>query len=183
MYGSIDTSGRAWCSPAGCCFRLLFCWFGIVFSSAAHAEDRPQFPPPPRLATSADELDRWKKSGEFETRRQAAIGKADRLLQQPVTIPDAWGNWVFYYACNDDGTRLQAVSLSEHRCPRCGKVQTDERTVAAYRTVLYYQADQAALDLGWAYALTGEPRYAAEVRRILMAYAAAYPTYPARRAR
>jgi hypothetical protein len=165
--------------------RLLLCCLGMSLPAALHADDLPQprFPPPPRLATTAEELASWKQSGEFETRRQAAIVKGDRLLQQPVTIPDGWGNWIFYYACDDDGTGLTPMSLAEHRCPRCGKVQSDERTVAAYRTVLYNKADQAALDLGWAYALTGEPRYAAEVRRILLAYAAAYPKYPSRRDR
>ncbi len=67
--------------------------------------------------------------------------------------------------------------------PRCGKIFTDERTVAAYRTVLYYKADQAALDLGWAFALSGDDRFATEVRRILLTYAEAYPKYPCRRDR
>ena len=142
-----------------------------------------QFPPPPRLATTAEELAQSKQQPDFDMRRRAAVEKGERLLKEPVAIPDAWGDWIFYYACNDDGTSLEPQSLTTHRCPRCGKVQTDERTVAAYRTSLYYRADQAVLDLGWAYALSGDERFAAEVRRILLAYAAAYPNYPSRRDR
>ena len=137
-----------------------------------------RFATPPRLATTAEELAAWRASGDFPRRRAAAVEQAERLLKDPVTIPDGWGNWSFYYACTDDGTALNALSLAEHRCPRCGKVHSDERTVAAYRTVLHNRADQAALECGWAFALAGDDRFAAEVRRILLAYAAAYPKYP-----
>jgi hypothetical protein len=62
-------------------------------------------------------------------------------------------------------------------------VYKDERTVAAYRTLLHDRANDAALQLGWAYAFTGDERYAREVRRILLKYADDYPSYPARKDR
>ena len=74
-------------------------------------------------------------------------------------IPTEWGNWIFYYACADDGTSLEPRSLTEHRCPRCNKIFTDERTVAAYRTQLYYRADRASFDSAWAFALSDDPRH------------------------
>ncbi|MGE0607953.1 MAG: heparinase II/III family protein [Pirellulales bacterium] len=164
---------------------------GLLLAAAlaaniACAWDEPaevHFPPPPRLATTAAELAAWKSSGEWERRRAAALATAETLLSEPVAIPSKWGDWIFYYACPDDGTSLTPQSQTEHRCPRCEKVYDDERTVAAYRTSLYYKADQAALDLGWAFALSGDERFAREARRILLAYAENYPQYPSRRDR
>lgn len=167
--------------------RIIVGWI-VSIAAVSHAQDAdrslsPMFPPSPRLATTAAELAEWKSSGEFDRRRDAACAAAEKLLESPVEIPTEWGNWIFYYACANDGTSLQPQSLTEHRCPRCNKIFSDDRTVAANRTRLYYQADRAAVDLAWAFALSDDPRFAAEVRRILLTYAEAYPKYPSRRDR
>lgn len=144
------------------------------------AEELPPFPPHPRLAITPTELARLKESA---TRRDQAIRDAKPLLDNPVKVPAGWGNWVFYYACPDDGSPLTALSEKEHQCPRCKKVHTDERTVAAYRTLLHDQANSAALQLAWAFAVTGEQPYAAGVQRILLKLADDYPGYPGRKDR
>jgi hypothetical protein len=156
---------------------LFFFFFSLL---QARAGEGPSFPPHPRLATTAAELDKLKQSA---VRKDQAVREADTLLRNPVRIPDGWGNWVFYYACPDDASPLEALNEKEHQCPRCKKVHKDERTVAAYRTLLHDHANAAALQLGWAYALTGDERYAKEVRRILLKYADDYPGYPARKDR
>jgi len=144
------------------------------------AEGFSTFPPHPRLATTPAELARLKDSA---TRKDQVIREAEDPLKNPVRIPEGWGNWAFYYACPDDGSHLTALSEKEHQCPRCKKVHTDERTVAAYRTLLHDRANVAALQLAWAFAFTGEPQYAAAVQRILLKYADDYPGYPARKDR
>jgi oligo-alginate lyase len=116
-------------------------------------------------------------------RKDQAVREADALLNNPVTIPKGWGNWVFYYACSEDASPLDALTEKEHQCPRCKKVYKNERVVAAYRTLLHDRANAAALQLGWAYAFTGDDRDAREIRRILLKYADDYPAYPARKDR
>jgi len=64
-----------------------------------------------------------------------------------------------------------------------GKVFTDERTIAAYREILHNRLNQQAMQVAWAYAYTGEGRYAAAVREALLRLAADYPNYPNRRDR
>jgi hypothetical protein len=146
----------------------------------ARAAEVPVFPPPPRLATTAQELARIKAAPDFAAVRDAAVRRADALLEKPVVVPEGYGGWIFYYACPDDGATLQPLSPTQHQCPLDKKIYTDERTVAAYRARLHYAAEDAAQTLGWAYAYTGDEKYVAEVKRILLKLAHDYPSYPAR---
>jgi hypothetical protein len=143
----------------------------------------PTFHPAPRLATTPAELAQIKARADFAQRRDQAVRGAEAILKKGVVVPAGWGNWSFYYACPDDGSPLRARNDAEHECPRCKKVHRDERTVASYRTLQHDRANDAALQLAWAHAYTGEPRYAAEVRRILLKLAGDYKTYPQRRDR
>jgi hypothetical protein len=160
-------------------------WSALILAMAITrlpAEDPvPTFPPPPRLATTASDLDAFKKSPEFEELKKARAKEADALLANPVVIPEKEAQWIFYYACPKDGADLApSKPPAEHQCPVCKQVYTDERTVAAYRCKLNYAADNAAQTLGEAYAWTGDERYAAEVKRILLKLAEYYPKYPMR---
>lgn len=154
----------------------------LVLAGAPEGQS-PTFPAPPRLATTTTELAKLKESKSFADLRTQAVRAADAHLRAPAEVPLGWGNWVFYYACPDDGSSLTALNVKEHQCPRCQKVHADERTVAAYRTLLHDRANDAALQLAWAHAYTGDDRYAREVRRILLKLADDYAGYPARRDR
>lgn len=136
----------------------------------------PSFAAPPRLATTVAELDAVRAAPDFAKTRDAAVARADRYLAKLPMMPDGWSNWTFYYACGDDGTRLNALSFDRHECPKCKKVYTDERTVTAYRYVLNYECENASLALAWAYAYTGDDKYALPVRRYLLKLADMYPT-------
>jgi len=144
------------------------------------AKDPPVFPKPPRLAATQKELDERKGAPDFEKVKKGAVNAGQKLLKNPVTIPDGPGNWYFYYACPDCGAYLKPLSPTEHQCPQCKKTYGDERTVGAYRCTLHYNLERAVEQLGWAYAYSGDDRYAAEVKRILSALADAYDTYPER---
>lgn len=157
------------------CFFLM----AIAVPGVA-AEWMPVFPPPPRLAITHQELEEIRKSADFEALKAAAVASAEPLLKNPVPFPEGPGQWIFYYACPQDGNTLTPLSLLEHQCPQCKKVFTDERTVSAYRCRQHYDLEQAALRLGWAFAYTSEDRYAEEVKKILVRLGKVYETYPAR---
>lgn len=147
------------------------------------AADEPRFDPPPRLAISGAELAGLRNSADFASQRDAAVRSAESLLEQPPVVPTGAGDWTFYYACPDDASTLTPLTLDEHRCPKCGKVFSDERTVAAYRTRLHDRANDAALRAAWAFAYSDDGRFAAEARRILLRCADDYASYPKRRDR
>lgn len=150
-------------------------------ANLACAEERqPVFPDPPRLATTQEELAAEKSRDGFAAKRAAAIQAADVLVSRPTALPQGSGSWIFYYACPDDGSTLQMLSLVEHECPVCKRKYIDERIVAAYRCQMHYDLERDSLQLAWAYAYTGDEKYAAPVRRILLHLADAYAGYPAR---
>jgi len=155
--------------------------FAICLATCGAGETRtPVFPPPPRLAITAEELAATKARADFVQMKDAALKAADPLVEKPVVLPDGFGSWVFYYACADDGTRLTMVTPVDHECPKCHKHFSDERTIAAYRGILHSEAERAALKLAWAFAYSGEEKYAAAVKRILLKFADDYPNYPGR---
>lgn len=158
----------------------------LIFPTLSMAEktklppDAPRFDPPPRLAITAKELAERKASPDFAKVKEEAVRAGDALVENPVPLADGSGSWIFYYANPDNGQPLTPISLTEHKDPTTGKIFTDERTVASYRTVLHNAMDRAALTLGWAYAYTEDPRYAEGVRRILLKLAHDYASYPDR---
>ncbi len=144
---------------------------------------QPIFAAPPRLAVTAQELAAMQSASNATAQRAAAVRAAQPLIDNPPPLPDGYGSWIFYYACPTDGATLQMLTLTEHKCPACGKIYKDARTVAAYRCLMHHTIENAAITLGWAYAWTGDERYAQGVRRILMRLADDYASYPARRDR
>lgn len=150
------------------------------FASSPAVTINPVFGPHPRLATTPEELNLAKTAPDFATERQKIVDSANVLMKNPATLPDGYANWVFYYACPEDAVRLKPISLTQHRCPKCGTVYSDERTVTASRALLHYAAEKAANTLGWAYAYTGDEKYVEGVKRILLKLAHDYPTYPQR---
>ena len=153
---------------------------GVVRADSPGGLPEPRFDPPPRLAISAEELAARRTSPEFPELREKNRRAAEVLLEQPPELPNGPGSWIFYYANPENGNRLVPISPGEHKDPATGKIFTDERTCAAYRTVMHGRADAAALTLAWAYADTGDERFAAGVRRILHKLAGDYSGYPNR---
>lgn len=167
-------------------FALLTIFAGLACAQAPAVDrpkSQPKFDPPPRLATTAAELQVVKSAADFAAVREAAVKAAQPLLGDAVILPEGFGSWIFYYSCPDDGGYLTKITPTEHECPTCKKRYTDERTVAAYRCRLHYDLEAAAEQLAWAYAYTGEDQYATAVRRILLHLADAYDKYPARQDR
>ncbi|MHB9134674.1 MAG: heparinase II/III domain-containing protein [Armatimonadota bacterium] len=130
----------------------------------------------PCLEFSAAELMAWKKdpTRQGEITRLTLQGNA--LLAKGLIIPEKEGDWVFYYACPKDGARLRPETLERHICPTCGAVYTDDRTNAAYRTILNDQLNENCRTLALCYALTGEEKYARPVRDALLKLAQISPT-------
>ncbi len=152
----------------------------VIVCSCISGEDEARtvkFPPShPRLALSADELDALRKNPDTENKRKDIISKADKMLAEILFVPKTEGQWIFYYACPKDGTRLEPESAETHVCPKCKVKYTDKRIVAAYVTIQYGKLENQMQDLATAFAVTGDDKYAAPIKDAFLELAKLYPT-------
>lgn len=112
-----------------------------------------------------------------KTALEAFLKGAENRLNHPTPLPDRGGGWYHWYACPKDGAGLKTVSLTEHKCPKCGAVYTGE----PYDTVAIMGEHNTLArnirDFGLAFALTGREEFAKAAREILVAYADRYAGY------
>ncbi len=105
----------------------------------------------------------------------ADVKKAEALLDKKFDvltgICSVHQQW---YLCPDCGIRPVALDPEHHKCPKCGKVLTDERIVAAYRPHAHGANFAAADTLAQAYQLTGDAKFARKATEILLLYADSY---------
>ncbi|MBI4664644.1 MAG: heparinase II/III family protein [Verrucomicrobia bacterium] len=154
----------------------------IALSSQAAPELPTQLPPHPRLLFSQPDIplikhriatQPWAKS-----RFAALKDQADGWIGREVKLPAKGSQWFHYYSCPKHGARLRTEGPTRHVCPIDGEVLSgypyDDVVLASEHNRLA----GAIRTLGIVHQLTGEPRYAAKAREILLAYAARYRDYP-----
>jgi len=162
---------------------------GFSLGCLAQAEDwkppriaLPENRKHPLIACKADELGRlraaWRSTGPAHDAVAGVVAHADAALKQPVTFPPRGGQHNQWYQCETCQLGLRTIDDTHHECPRCKKVYSGE----PYDDVIYEHQHgrnlSNARDAAWAYALTGERRYADYAARILLGYAQRYLQYP-----
>ncbi|MEN6624889.1 MAG: heparinase II/III family protein [Candidatus Sumerlaeia bacterium] len=136
----------------------------------------------PALAAAPDELDRlraaWKSEGPDRDALKAVVRWADKAMAKPLDFPPRGGQHNQWYQCNACQIGLATIDDTHHKCPKCGKVYTgspyDDVIFGRRHTAIFSGMRYAA----WAYAITGDEKYAAHVRAALLGYAARYNQYP-----
>jgi len=136
----------------------------------------------PVVACTAEELARlraaWKAAGRAHAVVAAEVRRADEALQGPVTFPPRGGQHNQWYQCAPCEMGLRTVDPTHHKCPKCRKIYTGE----PYDDVIFEHVHEQNLrrmaSAAWAWAVTGEKRYAEFAGRVLLGYAERYRTYP-----
>ncbi|SMC47885.1 alginate lyase family protein [Sporomusa malonica] len=104
--------------------------------------------------------------------------QADRIAAQPVKVSNVYGGLAQDYVCPDHGIPLSYdEKAAVHRCPKDNKQYSSEKLDAAQRFYVHMRNGRATKDLGLAYALTGDNKYAAAGRDILLQYAKNWAEY------
>jgi len=152
-----------------------------------------ELPPHPRLLLNRKGIEElkarieryeWAKA-EWERIRR----NADRLLAEVVELPPRGGNWWHWYACPKHGAALHTGRKIgewrwQHICPVDGEVflgdpdHPDRDYDGCVISGIHHRYSRAVRDLGVAYQITGDERYARKAREILLAYADRYLNYP-----
>ena len=136
---------------------------------------------PRLLFTKADLVDIRQRIEQQEGARRvynSIKGNADAWLTREAQLPDRGGQWWHWYSCKEDGATLRTKSDTEHECPVCGKVYTGYPYDDVVLDRKHNQLAEAIWDCGLVYQITGEKQYAEAGKRILLAYAETYLSYP-----
>ncbi|HID07210.1 MAG TPA: heparinase, partial [Armatimonadetes bacterium] len=152
-----------------------------------------KLPPHPRLLLNREGVAQLKARIEryewAKVRWEAIKRSAERWLAQQIELPPRGGNWWHWYACPKHGAGLRRGKQIgkwqwEHICP-VGKelLRGDpERPQRDYDGCvimgIHHGLARAVRELGLAYQVTGDERYAKKAREILLAYAERYLSYP-----
>ena len=136
----------------------------------------------PLIACTPDELARlraaWQAKGAAHDAVAHCVRQADDALGKPLVFPPRGGQHNQWYQCDQCQFALKTIDDTHHECPRCKTVYSGE----PYDDVVYehqhYRNIANASAAAWAYALTGERRYADFAAKVLLGYADRYLKYP-----
>jgi hypothetical protein len=185
---------------AGDSFRLLAMMVALLVLMAARvsfAQSREllkdyQWTPPaialpsplkhPVIAATPEELARlraaWKTTGAEHDVLEARFAKVDDAIRTGLVFPPEGGQHNQWYQCEICQVALKTIDAHHHQCPKCGRIYSG----FPYDNVLYskqhsdncYRCEDAA----WAWAVTGEKKYADFAAAVLDGYADRYLNYP-----
>jgi len=162
-------------------FTFLLAATGLLAANVPTAASLAAIPHPRLLITDA-ELPaiqaRLAQDPRLQARYDNLITSARGWLKKDISLPPRGGQWFHWYVCKDDGANLITVSPTQHKCPTCGKVYSGWPYDDVLLSGVHSRYVNGARDLALAYRFTRDDRYAAKATEILLAYAAAYPTYP-----
>ena len=144
----------------------------------------------PRLLLDVQDLARiadWTERYEWAASvRDGIVAAADswpeayekRYELETWELPPEGGQWSGWYICPDKGVRLRFEGPGRHVCPVDGKVYSGWPYDQVMYSWMHGHLARSALDLGLAYRLTGEGKYAESAVDILRAYGDKYLEYP-----
>jgi len=136
----------------------------------------------PVIACTADEMARlkaaWAADGPAHDILAARFARADQAIKDGLTFPPEGGQHNQWYQCDKCQMALKTVDAHHHKCPKCGKVYSG----FPYDNVLYGRTHSRNIrrmeDAAWAWAVTGERRYAEFAAKVMLGYADRYLGYP-----
>jgi hypothetical protein len=136
----------------------------------------------PSVACTPEELVRlrqaYRGTGPEHDVVARQVSSADEALKREVVFAPEGGQHNQWYQCDKCQLALETIDATHHRCAKCGQVYGGY----PYDNVIYGRMHQRlSRDLSacaWAFALTGDEKYARRAREILVGYAERYAKYP-----
>ncbi len=136
----------------------------------------------PVIAVTPAEIKRLKAAWSEKAAGKEVLAKrfsmVDRAMEEPLVFPPEGGQHNQWYQCTDCQIGLRTIDDHHHKCPQCRNVYSG----FPYDNVIYSRMHShninVAEDAAWAWAVTGDRKYAEFAARILLGYAERYLRYP-----
>jgi hypothetical protein len=136
----------------------------------------------PHLACTAEELGRLRQAYRSRGAEHDAVARcvtdAERFIADPINFPPRGGQHNQWYQCDQCQVALRTIDVTHHQCPKCRKVYSGppyDDVIFAHEHERNLQRMQTA---AWAYAVSGDKRFAGCAARVLLGYAERYSQYP-----
>lgn len=154
----------------------------IEFFINSHKWQKDEKNKHPVIAVTPLEIKRLKAAWSGKAAGKEVLAKrfsrVDRALEEPLFFPPEGGQHNQWYQCSDCQIGLKTVDDHHHMCPQCQKVYSG----FPYDNVIYSRIHShninLAEDAAWAWAITGESKYAEFAASVLLGYAERYLRYP-----
>lgn len=136
----------------------------------------------PLIAITDKEMARlraaWASSGTKHDVLAERFARADQAIAAGLTFPPEGGQHNQWYQCDSCQRGLNTIDAHHHQCPSCMRIYSG----FPFDNVLYNRQHSMnfrnAEDAAWAWAVTGESKYADYASAILSGYADRYLHYP-----
>jgi len=136
----------------------------------------------PLVACTPEELARvraaWSGKGAEHRIVAGLLRRAAAACDREISFPPRGGQHNQWYQCDKCEAGLKTVDDTHHKCPVCERVYSGP----PYDDVVFGRRHHRLLagmhDAAWAYAITGEAKYAEHAAKILLGYADRYLAYP-----
>jgi len=136
----------------------------------------------PYLACTAEELARVRQAylaqGQERDIVAAMVKEAERFIDEPINFPPRGGQHNQWYQCDKCEIALKTIDATHHQCPKCGQVYSGP----PYDDVIFSREHSRNLrqmrTAAWAYAISGDRRFADYAATVLLGYAERYEQYP-----
>jgi hypothetical protein len=136
----------------------------------------------PSVACTPQELTRlrtaYQRSDSDHEVVARRVEQADVALKAEVVFPPEGGQHNQWYQCDQCQLALKTVDATHHRCPKCGTVYSGYPYDNVVYSGIHSRLTRWMWVCAWAYAVTGEEKYARRAREILIGYAQRYLHYP-----
>lgn len=166
--------------PAACMSLLLTGFLCASASAWVCPEARlPVDATHPVVTVSPGELTRLRAAYHDGVKAVTEVVRsADRAIKQPLSFPPRGSQHNQWYQCERCETALKHLGDFKHQCPSCKTIYTGPPYDDVIFARQHAQNLRAMTDAAWAWALTGERRYADYSAAVLLGYAERYLLYP-----
>ena len=138
--------------------------------------------PHPYLACTSEELARLRHARDGQGPQHDIVTtyerEAGQFLDEPITFPPRGGQHNQWYQCDKCEIALRTIDATHHQCPKCGTTYSGP----PYDDVIFSHQHgrnlRQMLAAAWAYAISGDHRFAEYAAKTLLGYAERYSEYP-----